>query len=96
MVQIIWSNDAINWLHSISSYIAQDSPQAANKVVSEILKKVEVLHDFPEIGQIYREEPDGVIRTILFGHYRIAYLIDKKHVTILGVFHGAMDMSRYL
>jgi len=32
-----------------------------------------------------------------YGHYRIAYLITaKRDVEILGVFHGALDLGRYL
>jgi toxin ParE1/3/4 len=34
---------------------------------------------------------------LLYGHYRIAYLISAKgDVEVLGVFHGALDMARYL
>jgi plasmid stabilization system protein ParE len=40
--------------------------------VSEI---VQLLQDFPEIGYVYRKEIDGDIRILLYGHYRIAYLI---------------------
>jgi toxin ParE1/3/4 len=45
------------------------------------------------MGYIYRTEKEGEIRIILFGHYRIAYLwwTEKDVVSILGVFHGALD-----
>ncbi|HSL82380.1 MAG TPA: hypothetical protein VLF66_06355 [Thermoanaerobaculia bacterium] len=34
---------------------------------------------------------------LLYGHYRIAYMVDDhQDVTILGVFHGALDLLRYL
>jgi toxin ParE1/3/4 len=40
---------------------------------------------------------DGEIRILLYGHYRIAYLLKKdKRVEILGVFHGSLDIDRYL
>jgi len=33
---------------------------------------------------------------ILYGHYRIAYLVkDDDNIDILGVFHGALDITRY-
>jgi toxin ParE1/3/4 len=33
---------------------------------------------------------------LLYGHYRIAYLIkDDGNIDILGVFHGALDIGRY-
>jgi toxin ParE1/3/4 len=34
---------------------------------------------------------------LLYGHYRIAYQIaPDDDIQILGVFHGAMDVRRYL
>lgn len=33
----------------------------------------------------------------IYGHYRIAYLIaDDDHIDVIGVFHGALDIDRYL
>jgi plasmid stabilization system protein ParE len=33
---------------------------------------------------------------LIFGHYRIAYLVKPDgNVDILGVFHGALDISKY-
>jgi plasmid stabilization system protein ParE len=33
---------------------------------------------------------------LLFGHYRIAYtLTESDTVTVLGVFHAALDIDRY-
>lgn len=39
-----------------------------------------------------------VVWTAEAERYRIAYSVDDHHqdVTILGVFHGALDMERYL
>jgi plasmid stabilization system protein ParE len=52
---------------------------------------------FPEIGHKYRSEPEGDIRILLHGHYRIAYLIrGQERIDILGVFHGALEIDRYL
>ena len=39
---------------------------------------------------------DGEIRILLYGHYRIAYLVKPDLVEILGVFHGALDIQRYI
>jgi plasmid stabilization system protein ParE len=59
--------------------------------------KAQSLRDFPEIGYEYRSEPEGDIRILLYGHYRIAYLFKRKEqIDILSVFHGAMEIDRYL
>ena len=62
-----------------------------------IFEKSQVLGRFPEIGQKYRDEPEGEIRILLYGHYRIAYLLHPSQtISVLGVFHGALDIARYL
>ncbi|OGP81061.1 MAG: plasmid stabilization protein [Deltaproteobacteria bacterium RBG_16_54_11] len=97
MAEIRWTDEAVTWLQDIFDYIAQDSPTAAAKVVSGIYDKVQLLKDFPELGYKYKSEKEGDLRLILYGHYRIAYLIKgKEGVDILGVFHGALDIDRYL
>jgi len=97
MVEIRWTLEAEKWLHDIHSYIAQENKEAANKVVRGIFDKAQILKELPEIGYKYRSELEGDIRILLYGHYRIAYLIiNEKRIDILGVFHGALDIDRYL
>ncbi|MCL4457894.1 MAG: type II toxin-antitoxin system RelE/ParE family toxin [Nitrospirae bacterium] len=97
MAKIRWTLEAEKWLRDIYDYIAQDNTNAAQQVVTAVYKKAQILKDFPEIGYKYRSEPEGDIRILLFGHYRIAYLIrNKESIDILGVFHGAMEIERYL
>jgi len=97
MVEIRWTEEAHQWLRDIYDYIALDNPSAAQRVVSGIYEKAQILGRFPEIGHKYREVEDGEIRVLLYGHYRIAYFIKTKStVDILGVFHGALDIDRYL
>ena len=96
MAEIRWSHEADQWLKEIYEYIAQDNPAAAGKVLSGIYDKAQLLSDFPEIGYKYREEEEGEIRILLYGHYRIAYLITDGPIDILGVFHGALKVERYL
>jgi len=97
MAEINWTAEAERWLRDIFDYIAQDKPEAAANVVAGIYARAQVLSDFPEIGYLYRKEADGYIRILLYGHYRIAYLIKSpKRIDILGVFHGALDIDRLL
>ena len=44
----------------------------------------------------YRHRTDRDVRILLYGHYRVAYLIkSNQDIDILGVFHGALDIERY-
>jgi len=96
MAEIVWTQEAINWLEKIHKYISKDNPIAAQKVVQGIYAKIQLLKDFPKIGFKYRQEKDGEIRILLYGHYRIAYIINDDTIKILGVFHGAMKIENYL
>ena len=73
MAEIKWTEEASQWLKEIFDYIAQDNPLAAQRVVNGIYDKTQILKSFPKIGYLYRKEPEGEIRVLLYGHYRIAY-----------------------
>ncbi|MBI3581043.1 MAG: type II toxin-antitoxin system RelE/ParE family toxin [Nitrospinae bacterium] len=97
MEEIRWTSEAERWLRDIHDYIARDDSETALKVVEGIFEKAQVLLSFPEIGYKYRSEPEGEIRILLYGHYRIAYLVQNPNlIVVLGVFHGALDIDRYL
>jgi plasmid stabilization system protein ParE len=96
MGRVNWTHEAEIWLRDIHDYIARDNPAAARRTVDGIYRKAEVLAAHPEIGYIHAAAPDPV-RILLFGHYRIAYRIKPgDDVEVVGVFHGALDISRYL
>jgi len=97
MATITWTEEAERWLKDIHDYIAQENPTAALDVVEGIYERAQILATFPEIGHTYRTEPEGEIRILLYGHYRIAYLISSRNrIDILGVFHSALELERYL
>lgn len=98
MAELKWTAEALQWLEDIHHYIALDNPSAAAKVLDGIIAKAELLASFPDIGTRLRIVPEGEVRMILYGHYRLAYLRrgDGEVVEIVGVFHGALDIDRYL
>lgn len=97
MAEISWSAEAELWLKEIHEYIAQDSPSAAANVILGIYDRAQVLRDHPEIGYRHQPSQSRNIRVLLYGHYRIAYLVKSSgDIDILGVFHGAMEMQHYL
>jgi plasmid stabilization system protein ParE len=96
MAELRWTDEAVRWLEEIRDYIAQDDPAAARRVIAGIYERAQVLRDYPAIGYKYRDEAEGEIRILLYGHYRIAYLIKYDVAEILGIFHGAMNIDRYL
>lgn len=54
-MKIRWTEKATACLESIGDYIAEDSPEAALRTVTEIFQRIEELANFPNRGRIGRE-----------------------------------------
>ena len=66
-------------------------------MVVGIYDKIQLLRDHPRLGQRYEPIQDREVREVLYGRYRIAYLIvSDERIEILGIFHAAMDIESYL
>ena len=97
MAEVRWTEESVQWLRDIYDYIASDNPAAAARVVDSIYQKAQILIDQPGIGYKYQSASGREVRILLYGHYRITYLIKESgDIDILGVFHGALDIDRYL
>lgn len=95
MAQIAWTDEALRWLEDIFEYIAAENPDAASRTVEGIFERAQALAQYPELGHRYLHSTRNV-RILLYAHYRIAYLVKGDgNVDILGVFHGALDITKY-
>jgi toxin ParE1/3/4 len=95
MAEIAWTSEALRWLEDIFEYIAADNPDAAAETVEGIYQRAQVLAQYPEIGHRFIRSERNV-RILSHGNYRIAYLITRDgNVDILGVFHSALDITKY-
>jgi toxin ParE1/3/4 len=94
--EIVWTDEARNWLRLIREHIAKDSLVAADRTIEGIWQKTQILATYPEAGFKYPLPERDDVRVLLYGHYRIAYLLSGNNlVQILGVFHSALDIDRY-
>ena len=97
MAKVRWTREAETWLREIRDYIAKDSPTAAARTVQGVVEQAKSLSSFPQRGYRYRDRPDENIRIVLYGNYRIPYLIrDSGDIDILGVFHRGLAIERFL
>ncbi len=97
MAEITWTHESELWLKDIFDYIAVDDPGAAARTVIAIHEKAQLLRSHPQLGHKYETIESREVRILLHEHYRITYLIKPDgNIDILGVFHGALDIDRYL
>ena len=95
MAKITWTDESRRWLEDIFEHIAADNSEAADATVQGIFERAQVLAEYPEMGHRYVHSSRNV-RVLHYGHFRIAYLIKADgDVDILGVFHGALDITKY-
>lgn len=83
-------------LDEVIAYIAEDSPEAAEKVLKIVLDVAESLSLFSERGRIVPELHDPSVREVFVYRYRMIYEVLSNEVRILALIHGARDFDRWL
>jgi toxin ParE1/3/4 len=93
-MKINWTEPALEDLEAIQAYIARDSGFYARQFIERIFDATAKLESFPEIGRRVPEAEDrSDIRELIFQGYRIIYLIQPKHITIITIIHGSRDLA---
>ena len=80
-------------LASITLYIGRTSPLHGERMVERILRRVDTLAEFPDIGLRASEAEDENVREVLEHPYRILYLAQPSRVDILAIVHGRQDIT---
>jgi addiction module RelE/StbE family toxin len=89
VAQVRWTAQALADLEAIGDFIARDASSFAQVFVDRVFEAVKRLEAFPRSGRVVPEIDREDIREIIFGSYRIVYLVSKDEISILTVFHSA-------
>ena len=96
-MRIVWTTQARTDQVEIYETIAEDNPDAAERVYQEIEERVALLKDNPRLG-VRRPEIGSSVRMLVRGVYLIYYEITPDHdeveVVVVRVVHGNREMSR--
>jgi addiction module RelE/StbE family toxin len=87
VTHVYWTPEARAKLRGIRDYIAQDNPNAANAIVTRLLRRTRQLQIAPRSGRQVPEYRDAKIRQLLERPYRIIYRVIGDEVAILTVMH---------
>jgi addiction module RelE/StbE family toxin len=89
--EIIWTEVASADLHEIFAFISEQNPDAARRVVADILKQVRLLATVPYIGATFPRGVHGRYREVVVGKYRVFYQINdsERRVMILTIWHSS-------
>jgi addiction module RelE/StbE family toxin len=89
MVDVIWTEFAIENLHSIHEYISRDSKLHADRYIDKLIQRVEQLESFPKSGRVVPEFNLDIIRELIEGNYRIIYKLATNQISIVTIHHSA-------
>ncbi|MDJ0713947.1 MAG: type II toxin-antitoxin system RelE/ParE family toxin [Prochloraceae cyanobacterium] len=92
-MKVFWTVTAVNHLSSIYSYISQNSPQYAQRLVERLTHRSEKIAQFPLSGRIVPEFETKQIREVIEGSYRLIYYIKPEQIDIIAVLHGSQQIK---
>ncbi|PYE87709.1 type II toxin-antitoxin system RelE/ParE family toxin [Phyllobacterium leguminum] len=94
-LKLRWSLPALRHLDQIGAYIAQDNPDAADRVVARIITAVDNLRSLPAMGRIGRIKGT---REYVFADipYVVAYRVKPETIEIAAIFHAAKRWPQQL
>lgn len=92
MTGVIHSQQAREDLLSIWLYVAEDNPNAADRLLDVIGKKCDLLGENPKLGQA-RPDIAPKMRYFPVKNYVILYQEQPSGVEIVRVLHGSRDLE---
>jgi toxin ParE1/3/4 len=96
MKSFVLTPAAIRDLHSIQSFIAGESPQAARKVLTALRAAIRKLARQPGIGHRREDLADPRYRFFLVYSYFIVYAAESKPLRVIRILHAARDLQTML
>lgn len=95
--KISWDKQAAMYFGRAIGYIRKESPQNADKVKQEILRKIVELSVSPEIhpADKYKQNNNGSYRCFELHRYRISYLVKEHEIIIARVRHTSQEPKEY-
>jgi len=84
--RIVWTEEAVDNLEAIVSYISAFNPDAARKLATRLIDVADSLAEFAERG---RDAGDGRREMTIVRPYILRYRVTADTVFILRIRHGA-------
>ena len=87
-MKLVYSAEAIQDLIRLREFISEKNPEAASRIATELVSRIENLCLFPEMGRNVELAPTpGVIRDFSFGNYIVRYALHTESIAVLRVWH---------
>lgn len=91
--RFVLTPEARSDLREILGDIAEDSPDSAERVRSELYAGLQKLGRSPGIGHFHEELLSREYRFWNFYSYVVVYVWQAKPIQVIGIVHGARDLA---
>lgn len=88
---MIWNGRALREFDRAFADLLEVRPQAAVSWREDVQRMIEMVDNYPQIGSLYRRDPDGEIRQVLVGRYRFIYRFDGATAEMRRIRHVRRD-----
>ena len=92
---VVWAESARAALDDVVTYIAQDSREAAVRVLVAALDTARSLDQHAERGRIVPELNQPDLRELFVFDYRLLYRVRSDEVVVVAYLHGARDFATW-
>jgi len=94
-LRVILAPSARSELAEIWSYIAADSPEAADRAIERVVEGLERLGRFPMSGRSREELGAGLCSYFIRPQHTVFYRIADDRLEVVHILHHARDLSRF-
>jgi len=82
---VLWAGPALRELEAALDYIAEDNPEAAERLGRKLHAAVGRLAEFPDSGRVVPELGDPLLREVIHEPFRVIYERGRVGVRVLAV-----------
>jgi toxin ParE1/3/4 len=89
---VVWSRTARRRVQAAVDYIARDRPRTSHEWVEALVRRVELLRDFPDQGRVVPEWHEPSVREVFHEPYRVLYEVFEDRIEILTLSHFRQEL----
>ncbi|MFK7865132.1 MAG: type II toxin-antitoxin system RelE/ParE family toxin [Pseudohongiellaceae bacterium] len=96
MAEIVWTEPALDDLDGIAEYIALDKLNAAQSLVREVFKRIDLLSHSPNSGRKVLELSPSKYKEVIVGPCRVFYRYTEGTIYVLHVMRVDRELRKFL